>query len=125
MYLENKKYLIGALTSKPYAFLSRSWELKVYESVDIYDNFGSNIRFDVNNLKILRILPKINKNLNENWITDKVRFCYDGLYKQRINSPLLREDNKLVPVTWLAALKKFRGVTNIKGSESGCGAVGA
>ena len=121
MYLENKKYLIGALTSKPYAFLSRSWELKVYESVDIYDNFGSNIRFDVNNLKILRILPKINKNLNENWITDKVRFCYDGLYKQRINSPLLREDNKLVPVTWLTALQKFKEITNDKYIESFCG----
>ena len=87
MILQNKNnfYLIGALTSKPYAFLARSWELKIYESIDIYDNLGSNIRFDVNNLKILRILPKVNKYLNENWITDKVRFCYDGLQKQRIS----------------------------------------
>lgn len=91
---------IGALTSKPYAFMARSWELKIYESIDIFDNLGSNIRFDINNLKILRILPKINKTLNENWITDKVRFSYDGLQKQRLNNPLIRKNSILIPETW-------------------------
>lgn len=104
----NKKYLIGALTSKPYAFMSRSWDLKNYESIDIFDNFGSNIRFDVNNLKILRVLPKINKNLNEEWITDKIRFCYDGLRKQRLNLPMIRQNNILISTNWFTAFENFK-----------------
>lgn len=101
----NQKILIGALTSKPYAFMARSWELKKYESIDIFDNLGSNVNFYVNNFKILRVLPKINFFLNEEWITDKVRFCYDGLRKQRLSLPLIRINNKLVPNSWTNCFK--------------------
>lgn len=65
MFYKNQIILIGALTSKPYAFMARSWELKKYESIDIFDNLGSNVNFYVNNFKILRVLPKINFFLNE------------------------------------------------------------
>ena len=115
MVLENKKFkLIGALTSKPYAFMARSWELKIFESIDIFDNLGSNIRVDIRNFEILRILPKFNYNLNEDWISDKVRFCYDGLRKQRLSQPLLKKNNTLVPVTWEESFSEFKKIVNSK-----------
>lgn len=82
--------LMGALTSKPYAFSARSWELKSFDSIDLNDSVGSNIRIDTRGSDILRILPRTNDNLNEVWITDKVRFSYDGLSSQRLNTPLYR-----------------------------------
>lgn len=114
MFYKNQIILIGALTSKPYAFMARSWELKKYESIDIFDNLGSNVNFYVNNFKILRVLPKINFFLNEEWITDKVRFCYDGLRKQRLSLPLIRINNKLVPNSWTNCFKLIENNLNKK-----------
>jgi NADH dehydrogenase (ubiquinone) Fe-S protein 1 len=85
---------VGALTSKPYAFTSRPWELTSYESIDIFDSLGSNIRMDVKGNIIMRILPKLNDDINEEWITDQIRFSYDGLRRERLTFPLLRLYNK-------------------------------
>jgi len=115
MRLNNQNYkLIGALTSKPYAFMARSWELKIFESIDIFDNLGSNIRVDIRNFEILRILPKFNYNLNEDWISDKVRFCYDGLRKQRLNQPLIKKEGNLVPISWESSFNEFKKILNSK-----------
>lgn len=81
---------VGALTSKPYAFTARSWELKTVESIDLTDAVGSNIRIDVRGSEIMRILPRLNEEINEEWITDKTRFSYDGLKRQRLQSPMIR-----------------------------------
>lgn len=79
-----KNYLVGALTSKPYAFTARSWELRNTESIDVFDSVGSTIKLSTRGSSILRVLPKINDLINEEWITDKVRFSYDALKFQRI-----------------------------------------
>ncbi len=84
---------VGALTSKPYAFTARSWELKSTESVDLFDSLGSNIIINTKGNEVMRILPKFNENINEEWITDKVRFSYDGLKKQRLSSPFMKNRN--------------------------------
>lgn len=89
---------VGALTSKPYAFKSRSWELKKTESIDVMDAVGSNIRIDSRGMEVMRILPRLNEEINEEWISDKTRFCYDGLKYQRLDKPYLKKDGKLVPV---------------------------
>jgi NADH-quinone oxidoreductase chain G len=91
---------VGALTSKPYTFKSRPWELKKIETIDILDSLCSNIRIDLRGLEIMRILPRTNEAINEDWITDKTRFCYDGLKKQRINKPLINLVNKYINVSW-------------------------
>jgi len=96
---------IGALTSKPYAFTARSWELNSVESIDFFDSLGSNIRIDTRGSEIMRILPKINNRVNEEWISDKIRFSYDGLKQQRLNNPMLRVNGKLENVDWPLALK--------------------
>jgi len=103
---------MGALTSKPYAFSARSWELKSFDSIDLNDSIGSNIRIDTRGSDILRILPRTNDNLNEVWITDKVRFSYDGLSSQRLNTPLYRAQRSepFSRVSWLrlfAIVKKY------------------
>jgi len=82
---------IGALTSKPYAFLSRPWELKNVESVDFFDAVGSNIVISHRNSKILRIQPSVNKLINNEWISDKIRFAFDGIKYQRLFYPLLKD----------------------------------
>lgn len=82
---------VGALTSKPYAFKARPWELKSYNTIDVFDSLGSNIRVDTFGTKILRILPLSNKVINGDWISDKVRFSYDGIKSQRITVPLCRD----------------------------------
>lgn len=86
---------VGALTSKPYAFKARSWELKKTESIDVMDAFGSNIRVDSRGLEVMRILPRLNEEINEEWISDKARFCYDGLKYQRLDRPYIKKDGKL------------------------------
>jgi NADH-quinone oxidoreductase subunit G len=96
---------VGALTSKPYAFKARSWELKKTESVDVLDAIGSNIRIDTRGLEVMRILPKINEDINEEWISDKTRFAYDGLKYQRLDKPYIRENGKLRPASWNEALE--------------------
>jgi NADH-quinone oxidoreductase subunit G len=100
----NQRYAlcaVGALTSKPYAFQSRPWELKSTESIDIFDGVGSNIRIDTRGSEIMRILPRLNEDVNEEWISDKSRFSYDGLKRQRLSTPMSRDgDGNLVPVDW-------------------------
>lgn len=86
---------VGALTSKPYAFKARSWELKKTESIDVMDAVGSNIRIDSRGVEIMRILPRLNEEINEEWISDKTRFCYDGLKYQRLDKPYIRKNDKL------------------------------
>ncbi len=87
---------VGALTSKPYAFKARSWELNKTSSIDIMDGVGSNIRIDSRGVEIMRILPRLNEDINEEWISDKTRFCYDGLKYQRLDKAYIKKDGKLV-----------------------------
>lgn len=92
---------VGALTSKPFAFKARNWELKGTESIDVTDAVGSNIRIDSRGPEVMRILPRLNEDLNEEWISDKTRFCYDGLKRQRLNDPMIRgPDGRFKSVTW-------------------------
>ena len=91
---------VGALTSKPYAFNARSWELKKTESVDVLDALGSNIRIDTRGSVVMRILPRNNDNVNEEWISDKTRHACDGLRRQRLDKPYLRKNGTLQPVEW-------------------------
>ncbi len=95
---------VGALTSKPYAFEARPWELKKTESIDVMDAVGSNIRVDTYNWEVKRILPRLNNNINEEWISDKTRYSCDGLLKQRLDVPYIKKDNKLQKSTWDEAL---------------------
>jgi len=95
---------VGALTSKPYAFNARPWELKKTESVDVMDALGSAIRVDSRGPAVLRVLPRINEAINEEWISDKTRYAVDGLARQRLDRPFVREGGKLRPATWAEAL---------------------
>ncbi|KAI8458193.1 NADH-ubiquinone oxidoreductase 78 kDa subunit, mitochondrial [Phakopsora pachyrhizi] len=95
---------VGALTSKPYAFTSRPWELGKTESVDVMDGLGSNIRIDTRGVQVMRIQPRINEDVNEEWISDKTRYAYDGLKTQRLTKPLVKIDGSFEEVTWLEAL---------------------
>ncbi len=96
---------VGALTSKPYAFNARPWELKKTESVDVMDALGSAIRVDARGSAVLRVLPRVNEDINEEWISDKTRYAVDGLARQRLDRPYLREAGKLRPATWSQALE--------------------
>ena len=91
---------VGALTSKPFAFNARSWELRKTESVDVMDAVGSNIRIDARGSEVMRILPRLNEDVNEEWISDKTRFAYDGLKRQRLDRPYIRRDGKLREAGW-------------------------
>ncbi len=91
---------VGALTSKPYAFEARPWELKKTESVDVMDAVGSNIRVDTYNWEVKRILPRLNNDINEEWISDKTRYSCDGLLKQRLDIPYVKKNNKLQKSNW-------------------------
>ena len=91
---------VGALTSKPYAFEARPWELKKTETIDVMDAVGSNIRVDTYGWEVKRVLPRINEDINEEWISDKTRYACDGLLKQRIDTPYIRENGNLVKTTW-------------------------
>ncbi len=95
---------VGALTSKPYAFEARPWELKKTESVDVMDAVGSNIRVDTYNWEVKRILPRLNNEINEEWISDKTRYSCDGLLKQRLDIPYIKKNNKLQKSTWDEAI---------------------
>jgi NADH-quinone oxidoreductase subunit G len=95
---------VGALTSKPYAFVARPWELRKTESVDVFDALGSAIRIDARGPEVLRVLPRLNDAVNEEWISDKSRFACDGLKRQRLDRPYVRRDGKLRPATWPEAL---------------------
>ena len=105
---------VGALTSKPYAFEARPWELKKTESIDVMDAVGSNIRIDTYNWEVKRILPRLNNEINEEWISDKTRYSCDGLLKQRLDVPYIKKDNKLQKSSWDEAidliLNKIRSI---------------
>jgi NADH-quinone oxidoreductase subunit G len=93
---------VGALTSKPYAFKARSWELRKTESIDVHDALGANIRVDVRGREVMRILPRLHEDINEEWIDDRTRFAYDGLQAGRIDRPYIRDEKsgKLVEAPW-------------------------
>jgi NADH dehydrogenase (ubiquinone) Fe-S protein 1 len=101
---------VGALTSKPYAFRARPWELKHTESVDVLDGLGCNIRIDSRGLEVMRVLPRLNDDVNEEWINDKTRFACDGLKTQRLTTPLIRKDGKFYPASWEQALMEIASV---------------
>ncbi|MEZ5891786.1 MAG: NADH-quinone oxidoreductase subunit NuoG [Parvularculaceae bacterium] len=95
---------VGALTSKPYAFNARPWELRKTDTIDVMDAVGSNIRVDARGRDVMRILPRLHEDINEEWIADKSRFIWDGLKRQRLDRPYVRKDGKLVPASWDEAL---------------------
>ncbi len=95
---------VGALTSKPYAFNARPWELRKTSSIDVMDAMGAAIRIDAKGDAVMRILPETNEEINEEWLSDKSRFVWDGLARQRLDRPFLRTAGKLRPVTWPEAL---------------------
>ncbi len=97
---------VGALTSKPYAFTARPWELTKTETIDVMDALGSSIRVDTKGREVMRILPRNHDGVNEEWISDKTRFVWDGLRRQRLDRPYVRENGKLRPASWGEALAK-------------------
>jgi len=106
---------VGALVSKPYAFTARPWELSKTETIDVMDALGSNIRVDTKGREVMRILPRNHDGVNEEWISDKTRFVWDGLRRQRLDKPYIRVRGKLRPATWpealSAAAKAMQGKT--------------
>ena len=109
---------VGALTSKPYAFKARPWELNKTESIDVFDAMGSSIRIDTLGKKTLRVLPRMNEEINEEWISDKSRFAIDGLSKQRIDTPYLIKDGKLVVAEWEKVLTNITQEISKRGKEN-------
>ena len=99
---------VGALTSKPYVFEARPWELKKTETIDVMDAVGSNIRVDTYGWEVKRILPRINDDINEEWISDKSRYACDGLKNQRLDIPYVRKDGHLIKSTWSEAFKLIK-----------------
>ena len=103
---------VGALTSKPYAFTARSWELKSSNTVDIYDTLGANIKVDIRGNEIMRVLPRLNESINEEWITDKTRFSYDGLKSQRLDNPKFKKGDVFQNISWKEALQIVKNKFN-------------
>ena len=99
---------VGALTSKPYSFTARPWELSKTETIDVMDALGSNIRVDTKGREVMRIMPRNHDGINEEWISDKTRFVWDGLRRQRLDKPYVRENGKLRTATWAEALQKAK-----------------
>ena len=123
---------VGALTSKPYAFTARSWELRKTESVDVMDAVGSNIRVDSRGAEVMRVLPRLNDDINEEWISDKTRFACDGLKRQRLDRPYVRRDGRLEPASWDEAFAAIAdriaetggaGMAAIAGDQADCEAM--
>jgi len=115
---------VGALTSKPYAFEARPWELKKTETIDVMDAVGSNIRVDTYGWEVKRILPRVNENINEEWISDKTRYVCDGLSKQRLDTPYVRENGRLQKTSWDKVLKLLISKFKSFSSEEVAGLVG-
>lgn len=105
---------VGALTSKPYAFSARPWELRKTETIDVLDAIGSNIRVDARGGEVMRVLPRLHEDVNEEWISDKTRFAVDGLKRRRLDRPYVRRDGRLQPASWAEAFQaiaeKARGL---------------
>ncbi|SEK99261.1 NADH dehydrogenase subunit G [Roseovarius nanhaiticus] len=106
---------VGALVSKPYAFTARPWELTKTETIDVMDALGSNIRVDTKGREVMRMLPRNHDGVNEEWISDKTRFVWDGLRRQRLDTPYIRENGKLRPASWPEALSA--AATAMKGKK--------
>ncbi len=113
---------VGALTAKPTAFHARPWEMRKTESVDVNDALGSNIRVDSRGNEVVRVLPRVNDAINEEWISDKTRHVVDGLKTQRLDRPYVRENGKLRPASWDEALKLVAAKMKAAG-PSGIGAI--
>jgi NADH-quinone oxidoreductase subunit G len=107
---------VGALTSKPYAFTARPWELNKTQSIDVMDALGSAIRIDTRGREVMRILPRTNDEVNEEWISDKTRHIVDGLRTQRLDQPYLRDNGRLRPATWNEAFAAIAG--KVKASKA-------
>ncbi|MCQ6482859.1 hypothetical protein NPN19_23780, partial [Vibrio parahaemolyticus] len=102
---------VGALTSKPYAFNARPWETRKTESIDVMDAVGSNIVVSTRTGEVMRILPRMHEDINEEWISDKTRFAYDGLKRQRLTEPMVRNEKGLLTYTsWEDALSRVAGM---------------
>ncbi|KAH0507364.1 NADH-ubiquinone oxidoreductase 75 kDa subunit, mitochondrial [Microtus ochrogaster] len=102
---------VGALTSKPYAFTARPWETRKTESIDVMDAVGSNIVVSTRTGEVMRILPRMHEDINEEWISDKTRFAYDGLKRQRLTEPMIRNEKGLLTYTcWEDALSRVAGM---------------
>ncbi|HTV68422.1 MAG TPA: NADH-quinone oxidoreductase subunit NuoG [Rhizobiaceae bacterium] len=111
---------VGALTSKPYAFQARPWELTKTESIDVMDAVGSAIRVDSRGREVMRILPRVNEQVNEEWISDKTRFIWDGLRSQRLDRPYVRKGSKLVQSSWGDAFETIKAaVGKVSGDKIG------
>jgi NADH-quinone oxidoreductase subunit G len=111
---------VGALTSKPFAFTARPWELNKTETIDVMDALGSAIRVDTRGREVMRIMPRINEDVNEEWISDKSRFIWDGLRTQRLDRPYVRKDGRLVPASWGEAFATIKvAVAKTSGDKIG------
>lgn len=109
---------VGALTSAPYAFQARPWELKKTESIDVLDAVGCNIRVDTRGNEVMRIVPRLHEDVNEEWLGDKSRFACDGLGRQRLDKPYVKKDGKLQPATWDEAFAAIKAkVDSMDGSK--------
>ena len=115
---------VGALTSKPYVFEARPWELKKTETVDVMDAVGSNIRVDTYGWEVKRILPKINEDINEEWISDKTRYACDGLKYQRLDVPYIKKENIFKKISWQDALQILKDKINVTKPEKIAGLTG-
>ena len=115
---------VGALTSKPYVFEARPWELKKTETIDVMDAVGSNIRVDTYDWEVKRILPIINEDINEEWISDKTRYACDGLSNQRLDTPYIKYNNKFEKATWNEVNKIIKSKIENTDKDKICGFVG-
>ncbi len=115
---------VGALTSKPYVFEARPWELKKTETIDVMDAVGSNIRVDTYDWEVKRVLPVINEDINEEWISDKTRYACDGLLNQRLDSPYIKYNNKFEKASWDEAYKIIKSKVKNTDKEKICAFIG-
>ena len=115
---------VGALTSKPYVFEARPWELKKTESIDVMDAIGSNIRVDTYDWEVKRVLPIINEDINEEWISDKTRYACDGLLHQRLDTPFIKYNGKFEKASWEEVYKIIKSKFENTSKEKICGFVG-
>ncbi|MFN3473913.1 MAG: NADH-quinone oxidoreductase subunit NuoG [Blastomonas sp.] len=117
---------VGALTSRPYAYEARPWELKKTMGIDVMDAVGTNIRFDSRGREVMRVLPRVNDDVNEEWAHDKTRYAVDGLMRRRLDQPYVRRDGKLVPASWgeafdaIAAVNAGSSVAAVAGDLLDC-----
>ena len=115
---------VGALTSKPYVFEARPWELKKTETIDVMDAIGSNIRVDTYQWEVKRILPRVNEDINEEWISDKTRHANDGLLNQRLDTPYIKKNNTFIKSSWEEAFRLIKDKVLQTSKDKICGFVG-